>query len=139
MSTVGIYGGGIALIAVILAFVAPFVPFLEMGASISLWGAETGSANSFVILAAALIGLVGGIVMMTSMVRAKCGTAGGILSMVAGAVTGGMAAYLLTNSDHRALIAQGGTFGVAAWLLIAATGGLLIGGILGVVRGTTTT
>lgn len=138
MSTVGIYGGGLALIAVILAFVAPFVPLLEMGASISLWGAETGSANSFVILAAALIGLVGGIVMMTSMVRPKCGTTGGILSMVAGAVTGGMAAYLLTNSDHRALIAQGGTFGVAAWLLIAATGGLLIGGILGVVRGTTT-
>jgi len=46
-----------------------------------------------------------------------------------------MAAYLLTNSDHRAQIAHGWEFGVAAWLLIAATGGLLIGGILGLVRG----
>lgn len=138
MSLIGIYAGGLTLVAVVLALVAPFVPFLEMGASISLWGAATGSANSFIILAAATVGLVGGIVMMTSTMRPKSGTVGGILSMVAGVVTGGMAAYLLTNADHRALIAQGGTFGVAAWLLIAATGGLLIGGILGIVRGSAT-
>lgn len=138
MSVIGIVGGGISLIAVILAAVAPFVPFLSIGSMISLWGAETGAANSYIVLAGAAIGFLGGLVLLASSSNRKLGTYGGILSMVAGAVVGGIATYLVTNADHRAIIAQGGSFGAAAWLLIAAAGGLLVGGILGLVRGSTT-
>lgn len=134
-TTIGAVGGGFALAAVVFAVIAPFVPFVSIGEPISLWGSEAGNNYSYTILAAALVGAVGSVLLLASTGSRTRGRWGGILSMVAGAVLGGVAAYLVLNSDHRAVIAQGGSFGAAVWLLIAAAGALLIGSILGLVRG----
>lgn len=135
---IGALGGAIALTAAVLAAIAPFVPFLSIGERLSLWGADAGAANAYVVLGASGLGGLGAIAMLTSARRRKRGLWGGLLSMVAGVAVGGIAAYLVMNADHRAVIAQGGTFGAAAWLIIASAGGLLIGGIVGLVHGTRT-
>ncbi len=132
--TVGLVGGGLSLFGVVLAAAAPFATFLSVGGEIRLWGAASGEGNAYVILAAAALGFVGGM-MMVALAGAKSALRGAIMSMVAGGTVGAMTAYLLTNSDHHEIIAQGGSFGAAAYLLIGATGALLIGGILGLVQG----
>lgn len=137
-SNIGLIGGLIAVVGAMMAIMSPFVTLIHVPTEdVRLWGAATGSQNAYVIFAAAVAGLVAAAFMMMSNRAPKNALVGGGLSVMAGIVAGGMATYLVTNSSHRAQIAQGSTFGLGVWLLIAATCALLVGGILGLVRGTT--
>lgn len=136
-SAIGVIGGAMALAGGFMAALMPFLPLIELPtSSVKLWGATTGSANSYIIFAAALLGIIGAIMMLTSTRKPKSSLTGGSVAVAAGLIAGGMATYFVTNSSHRAQIAQGTTFGVGVWLLIVATCVLLVGGILGIVRGT---
>lgn len=136
-SAIGVVGGVMALAGGFMAALMPFLPLIELPtASVKLWGAATGSANSYIIFAAALLGIIGAIIMLTSTRKPKSSLTGGSVAVAAGVIAGGMATYFVTNSSHRAQIAQGSTFGLGVWLLIVATCVLLVGGILGIVRGT---
>lgn len=136
-SAIGVFGGVMALAGGFMAALMPFLPLIELPtASVKLWGAATGSANSYIIFAVALLGIIGAVMMLTSTRKPKSSLMGGSVAVVAGVIAGGMETYFVTNSSHRAQVAQGSTFGVGVWLLIAATCVLLVGGILGIVRGT---
>lgn len=137
-SPIGAIGGLFALLGTCLALIAPFTTLINQPDAISLWGATYGSENSYIVFAGAAVGIVGAVLLLLSLKSKRKATIGGFAGIVAGFVIGAITAYLVTNSDHRDVIAQGGTFGPGVWLLIFAACCLLIGGILGLARGTVT-